>query len=703
MSSSGGRRLRFNPFTLDLETGELFKEDRPVNLGPQPLKLLAFLANRHGTLVTRDEIREHLWGEDIHVDYEQGISSCIKQIRFALHDEPQEPKFIQTVPRRGYRFVAPVRVDRTPRLDFPTLTSNLSSRGNLRRTVFTVLAVGVAILSARLVLRIPRAVETSLPESFRFTHPTRVTSATGVEDFPTWSPDGRMLSYQSLESGNLDIWVKMLGTGDPLDRTADYEGEDRYPSWSPDGRAIAFWSDRDETEAIYVMPALVGGPRKVARNVEPLGPPVWMNRGEELAYLVRDRALEIVSLESGEIRRIALPGESVRRVEASWSNDGRLVAYLDASSWSSSVHPLLIYNVDKKEVYPVTDGRSEVWSPNWSPDGRRLFFVSDVGGSMDLYQQRVESSGRPDGDPQPITTGFEIRRAAFSPDGSKLAYSRGRRVSNLWRIPIPSEGETGWNEATQLTFDQAYLGDVDLSPDGRWLAVSSDRAGSLDLWVMAVKGGEMRRLTADPEQDWAPRWSPDGERIAFYSNREGNRDIWIASSTGGTPRRVTRHDAQDYYPAWSPCGRMLAFVSTRSGNRDIWVVPSEGGDPRQLTLDPDMDLFPRWTPDGTAIVFWKPSGLWRVSSSGGEPAMLVEGPTAMQALSKDGEELYFVGWKQRSNRLWTTPTHGGEPRQLARFDGSRGQLGFFGLATDGEFLYFAWEEGLGDLWIMDVQ
>ena len=606
MSLSAARRLRFDPFVLDLESGELFKEDRPVSLGPQPLKLLALLATRPGALVTRDEIREQLWGEDIHVDYEQGISSCVKQIRFTLHDEPQEPKFIQTVPRRGYRFIAPVSVDRTPRFDFPSLTASQSSAGKLRRATLTILVAGIAILSAWLVFRSPRAVETFPPEKFRFTHPTQVTSAIGVEDFPAWSPDGRMLSYQSIESGNLDIWVKMLGAGEPLNRTADYEGEDRYPSWSPDGRTIAFWSDRDETEAIYVMPALVGAPRKVAKDVEPLGPPVWMNGGEELAYLVRDRALEIVSLESGQKRRIALPGESMRRVEASWSRDGRLVAYLDASSWSSSVHPLLIYNINEEEVYPVTDGRSEVWSPNWSSDGRLLFFVSNVGGSMDLYQQRVELDGQPDGDPEPITTGFEVRRATFSPDGSKLAYSRGRRVSNLWRIPILLEGEAGWSEATQLTFDQAYLGDVDLSPDGRWLAVSSDRAGSLDLWVMAVEGGKMRRLTADPEQDWAPRWSPDGEQIAFYSNREGNRDIWIVPSAGGTPRRVTRHNAQDYYPDWSPCGRMLAFVSTRNGNRDIWVVPSEGGEPRQLTTDPQMDLFPGGPRTGQPSSFGSP-------------------------------------------------------------------------------------------------
>lgn len=102
-------RLYFGPFELDPHTGELWKSGRPVKLPPQPTKLLIFLASRCGELVTREEIKESLWGADTFVDFEQGLNFCIKKIRFALGDNPDQPEFIQTLPRRGYRFIGSAR------------------------------------------------------------------------------------------------------------------------------------------------------------------------------------------------------------------------------------------------------------------------------------------------------------------------------------------------------------------------------------------------------------------------------------------------------------------------------------------------------------------------------------------------------------------------------------------------------------------
>ena len=120
----------------------------------------------------------------------------------------------------------------------------------------------------------------------------------------------------------------------------------------------------------------------------------------------------------------------------------------------------------------------------------------------------------------------------FSPDGRKLAYSKGRVVANVWRVPVLADRAATWSDARQLTFDEAYIEMVDVSPDAERLIVSSDRSGNPDLWLLPAGGGAMQQLTTDPTPDWAPRWSPSGNEIAFYAYRSGQREIWVQPFSG---------------------------------------------------------------------------------------------------------------------------------------------------------------------------
>jgi TolB protein len=324
---------------------------------------------------------------------------------------------------------------------------------------------------------------------------------------------------------------------------------------------------------------------------------------------------------------------------------------------------------------------------------------------MDLWSQELGEDGRPIGDAKPVTAGVEIARAAFSPDGKRVALSKGRRVANVWRVPILQNRRATWADAVQLTFEQALVGDVDVTPDGQRLVVTSDRTGRPELWLLSTEGGEMQQLTTDPTPDWSGAFSPNGEEVVFYSFRSGNRNIWARSAAGGPARRITTGEAQDYYPRVSPDGREIAFMSTLSGNQDIWVVPSEPGEARQVTTHPAQDWQPVWSPDGSWLVF--PSersgmALWRVKATGEALEPLTEGPAFSPAYSTDGTRVYFVGLLEREGNLWEVLAEGGGERQVTDFVGRRGTLGPLALATDGEYLYFTWEEYLGDLWVMDV-
>ena len=441
----------------------------------------------------------------------------------------------------------------------------------------------------------PAGTATAVP---RLVNPRQITSALGVEGRLTWSPDGQRIAYESEQRGNWDIWVAQIGGQPPVNLTADHAGRDARPSWSPDGTQIAFVSDRDGG-GYYTMSAL-GGPAQKVMNaaatsaIRPHGPQ-WSADGGALAGIVigddGNAAIEIVTLSSRESRRVQLPGSNFG-FDPSWSPSGRFFALVEAGGYDSEINRLWVVRMSDSTLVPITDGRTTVWSPSWSRDERTLYFVTNRGGSMDLWQQPMTVEGVPDGVAQAVTTGVGILNATMSPDESTLAYSRGSRVANVWRVPILPDREATWADAEQVTFDQAFVEYMDVSADGQQIVVSSDRTGNQDLWVMPASGGAMRQLTTEPTPDWAPRFSPDGKSVAFYSFRTGNRDMWIVPTAGGLARQMTRHPGFDGMLTWSPDGEEIAFMSDRSGNFDIWILSVAGGEPRQLTTDAAFEIAP---------------------------------------------------------------------------------------------------------------
>jgi Tol biopolymer transport system component len=309
------------------------------------------------------------------------------------------------------------------------------------------------------------------------------------------------------------------------------------------------------------------------------------------------------NLRTGESQRILAPGHANTRKDLRGSHNGRFFAYVDAPN-QPQITRLWILRVEDEEAFPVTNGMWNDRSPSWSVDESFLYFISNRGGAMDLWRLPIADDGSAAGEPEPLTTGIGIRQAMFSPDGKKLAYSRGRRMANLWSVPILEDRPATWADAEQLTFDHALVEFVDVSPDGDRLVVSSDRAGNPDLWILPTEGGEMRQLTTDPTPDWLPDWSPEGTEIAFYAYRSGNRDIWVMSASGAQARRITHSTAPDLHPSWSPDGAKLAFWSTRNGNTDIYTVSVSSGETQRITDHPAGDYHPKWSPDGKWLVFW---------------------------------------------------------------------------------------------------
>jgi Tol biopolymer transport system component len=567
------------------------------------------------------------------------------------------------------------------------------SKVGLWLTASGLVAAGLGILAYSLLSR-----NEPLP---RLTNPVQVTSAGGLETFPTWSPDGGRIAFESSQSGNTDIWVAQLGGGTPVNLTSDRGGRHRFPSWSPEGGLIAFASQ----EATWVLSAVGGAPRKVhePEDLVLVRDASWSADGTRLAvsfWVAGGMAIEIVSMTTLETERIELP---MVCEDMSWSPDGRGFACVDAGqpNWAVS-RPWLFY--PGREPILLLDDGSKSRDPSWSSDGTRVFFASNRGGSMDLWQQRLGSDGTPQGEPEPLTTGVNLRSFAFSPDGKKLAYSQGRTLGNLWRVPILADRPATWADAQQVTSDQAYIRYLGLTPDGRSLVVDSDRDGRHHLWILPAEGGAMTQLTAGPAPDLNPSVSPDGKSVVFYSWRTGNRDLFVMPLEGGPARPIAPDPAHDIQPAWSPDGSEIAFTSARSGNNDIWIVAAAGGEPRQLTNDPSLDHAPAWWPDGSSVVFesWRGGSptLWRMPPNGGEaqPATAAEGRASVW--SPDRKTMYFMSF---GRAIWARSMETGVERRAAEFSGRPGGVEPSSIDTDGTYLYFIWVEDEGDIWVMDVE
>ena len=547
----------------------------------------------------------------------------------------------------------------------------------------------------------------SEPASAPLVDPLQLTTATGIERSPSWSPNGRALAYQSDQDGDPDIWVTQLGTGEADNRTASSPFADRHPRWSPDGRWIAFASTRGDG-GYFLIPAMGGRPRQVApwpEGQENPTPPAWSPDGDQIAYGVReDRgpAIQILTLDGGATRRLALPLRPRNRsvVDMSWSPNGRFLAYRRAISPIAATTELWLTSVSDGESVRLTSGSYWDGNPAWSPDSRQLFFVSDRGGSPDLWTLALDERGRPSGAPRAVTAGMELTDFALSPDGRKIAFAKGRRVQNVFRAPLFPDRAASWSEVRRLTFDEADFESVDVDPDGR-LLLSSDRSGNWDIFLRPADGGPLRRLTTDSALDAGPSWKPGGGGMAFYSNRSGHRQVWLMALDGRRPRQLTDGPTEKLYPDWSPDGREIAV----SGGAGLTVHAVEDGTRRWLA-EAEAGGHPDWSPDGRWVVFVSefepPPTVLRVPASGGTPERLTDVPGNIPRWSPDGDEIYFLGRESKSDTIWSLSLDDRTVRPVVALANRPGRLGM-GLAVDDRHVYFTWRDSQADLWIADFR
>jgi DNA-binding winged helix-turn-helix (wHTH) protein len=249
-------RFKFGVFELDTHSGELRKHGIKVRLQSQPLQTLSILLENAGQVVTREEIQKRLWPDSTFVDFDNAINSTIRKLRDALGDSAENPLFIETLARRGYRFIYPIPAADAPAMPQVEQKRNLPARRRLPRAAVAVIAAGVLAAAALVFWTANRnGQNVGIPSPA-----VPLTSYLGLQQNPSFSPDGARVAFAWYQPAKRlsGIYVKSIGPGDPVALTTGEKG-DFAPAWSPDGQFIAFMRPRDAGHTAVMIMASVGG------------------------------------------------------------------------------------------------------------------------------------------------------------------------------------------------------------------------------------------------------------------------------------------------------------------------------------------------------------------------------------------------------------------------------------------------------------
>lgn len=572
---------RFAVFEFDAEAGELRKSGIRLKAGGQPLQVLRTLLDHPGEVVSRDSLRELLWPDGVHVDFEHNLNKTVNRLRETLGDSADVPRYIETVPKKGYRLLVPVEKDVVPA---PVAAP--------RRIRISWIAAGcLAVAGIIVALWMTRSRSAERPASYAA---TPITALPGREMSASFSPDGGAVAFawegESLD--NVDIYRIEVGTAKVLRLTTSAK-RDFSPAWSPDGKMIAYLSDIDHrTVALNLIEPGGGKPRQIGTVMSPpqgyTGFPIprrmlaWSGDSRWVVLPDADQPggpyeLVAISIQDQSRRLVApKPASGRGRAAPAISADGTRIAFLEGGV-AHSGSGLRVARLDEHLAIAGTPraiplSRPWVDGVAWGPADSLLAAVAAT-----LDGQRIlELLPAGDSDKWSVLGGLggDLVEAAWSRRGDRLAFTRlDSRQSSIWRYE-PSAG----GAPRQVTASTTSNMDADISPDGKQLAFRSLRSGRPAIWLSDSSGGDLRQLVDLGAEGYGnPRWSPDGQWVAFHARIKGDSHIFAARADGRETRQITSDQADDIFPTWSRDGRWIYFSTNRSGESWIWKAPLAGG------------------------------------------------------------------------------------------------------------------------------
>jgi Tol biopolymer transport system component/DNA-binding winged helix-turn-helix (wHTH) protein len=728
-----GRVYRFDDVLVDGENFRIEKNGEPRLLGPRAFDLLIYLIAQRGRVIDKQELFEQVWKDAFVTD--NALTKAVKEIRRAIGDDADAPRYVETVPKRGYRFIAEVQTAAAtpPEAESPASDPPIAAPAD-SATHFTspatvsppheVVKAGLRLDKAPLVIAIVfivvviagvgvywlsrhRGNATEIPTIKRT---AQITSWSGLDYYPAISPDGNIIAFSSDRTGSFEIYVQPLAAGAGEVQLTSDGGQNFEPAFSPNGDWIAYFSKK--RGGIWMI-SITGGATK---QLSEFGShPSWSPDGSQIAFqsgsdqvigfndsnAQSPSTIWLVTKDGGEPRPLTQVGNPVGGHGApSWSPDGKRIVFDTSDYGTYSVWSVSLQGDEPKLV----SGKHNALDALYAPDGKSIYFIGDRGST--LQKVEVAAAGDPVGEPVKVfdASGSRIRQISISANGKRLVYAALSTAGDIWSTAISPTANPAAEHPLQLTQGKntRYTTPA-FSPDGKRIAYVVYTIGAtFQVGVMDADGNNKKQLSDSGSH---PCWFPDGNRIGFLSERS----YWSVTVDGGKKKQLFDFAGDVGIARLSPDGKQVAFHSTRGGARNVWLMPIEGGEPRQLTSDKDASGFPAWSPDGRWIAFGIDHSDGQqvaiIPSGGGEPIQLTfdKGGSLLYGWLSDGEHILFARQRDDIWNIYSVSRSTRAIRQLTKFAKLNAYVRYPASSPAGDRIVYEYAETTGNIWLMELK
>jgi Tol biopolymer transport system component/DNA-binding winged helix-turn-helix (wHTH) protein len=686
------------------------RDGRPIELEPKAFRVLLYLIEHRERAVSKEELMEVVWRDTAVTD--NALTRIVAQIRRELGDDARQPRFIQTLPTLGYRFVAAHTLVRAGDAPPSFLRSRarrfwLSSAAGL---LLTMLAIYGWLAFQRGILGWSRELRT-----------VQLTTSAGLDVGASLSPTGNAFVYSSNRSGRFEIYEREVSSaGEGVQLTDDGE-QNIEPAWSPDGKWIAYHSVAKH--GIWLIP-VSGGP---VRQLTAFGSePSWSPDGRQVAFCAAQPIsftwadLPGVTGGAPEVWTVAADGSQLRQVTApnqppgqhmmpSWSPDGKELVFVavarDSAIWKlnlASGKLDLLVQIGRDIPRTSSTRVNLLRNPRFHPAGKGLYFCArnDMG-SYAIYLLRASGER-----PRAVytTRGDAPFAIGLSPDGRRLIFTRFTNISQLWSIGPSANAKPVFQEAVLRAYRPSF------SPDGKLLAFMVETVGrNFDLWVMNADGTGVRPVSSDPgTKETSSIWNLEGTGL-HYNYFDGPRVEFRRYDTGRKATQVLYSWPSQqglYQPALMPDEQEV--VSACSQPLNICLSAAQGGPPRQITFERVRAAYPSVSRDGQWIAYEMRRGdssqIGITDRNGGHQEMLTDGPglNFPGSFSADGRRLSYAAYRDGVWNLWWIDRITRERRQVTRFTSYGPYVRYPAWRPGSEEIVYEYSQVKGNVYLLDL-
>jgi DNA-binding winged helix-turn-helix (wHTH) protein/Tol biopolymer transport system component len=718
------RIIRFAEFELDLRAGEFRTNGDHIILPEKPFQILAALLERPGEMVTRDELVKRLWPAGTFVDFNLGLNKAVNRLRDVLDDSAEQPRFIETFPKRGYRFVAaivgdgeaeavktsvdgvssPNRNAGSPACHGPTrdlkmqASTGLPAANKQRSWQITVLtAAALAIVLAAGYAAHTLRTRSRKPDIEKI-QVTKLTDS-GKVGLVAISPDGRYVCYSQRDRTGSGLWLHHLAThSDTQILPADAVAFDGL-SFSPDSNHIYYVrADKNDPgfKYLYVMAVLGGPSRLLVKDID--SPVSFSPDGREFVYtrglpLPNNIEIRIANADGSGNHLLATMENRYPGFQpgASWSPDGQTIA-VSALRYGKESFALDAVSVSDGSVRELYSSSQAIGRPLWPPEGDTLLLaMDDQNGRGQLWTISYQKA--------------EIRRISNDLTDYRAQTDLTRNAKTMAAVAIHTTANV-WtasaghlDKAKQITSIALPLFEVTEFSDRRLLAVGQDGK----LWSMRADGSQ-RIPFADMDNASAP--APCGRYVVFTSRRTTTTDLLRVDTDGTNPTQLVSGDLGSI--GCSPGGKNVFYTDLRPPHT-ILRIPVEGGTPVKIAEVLGVFMVGRLSisPDAKFLAYpyeeYTPAPVLKLAiipAKGGQPARIITAPGGAYAYgsllwSPDAKSLQYILTENGASNIWEQPLDGRKPRQLTRFP--TGQIFDFHWSADGKRLLLSRGEVSSDV------